>query len=60
MLPIHLEAMLRLLAHSWSEIDFKYDDLTSDEHARISRQEFEDTVELMVAYDVIKSKMVPA
>lgn len=57
MLPIHLQAMLRLLAYSWADAEFEYEGLTDAERLCISKDEFEDTVRLMVAHDVIKMEL---
>lgn len=45
--PIHLDAILRLLIHSWTDVGFEYDGLTEEERACITREEFESTCRLM-------------
>lgn len=45
--PIHLDALLRLLAHSWTDIGFEYSGLTEDERALITEEEFSSTLRLM-------------
>lgn len=57
MLPIHLQAMLRLLAYSWEDAEFEYDGLTDVERTLITKEEFEDTVRLMVEHGVISMEL---
>lgn len=45
--PIHLDAILSLLAHSWHDIGYDYDGLTEAERALVTREQFESTVRLM-------------
>lgn len=45
--------MLRLLAHSWEDIGYEYDGLTSAERSCITREEFDTLVRLMVGQEIV-------
>lgn len=49
----NLMPILRLLHRSWKDIGFKYDGLTPDEQACISREEHQTMLGLMEAHGLV-------